>query len=125
MNWYEKSQSKKPKIPKKNKGGNCYEVAGRYVLDQQFSENLKRDLILVHGEVTGQGAISGIKYGHAWVEQGDTVIDKSNNRDLQIPKLAYYALGNITRTVRYTPEEMRKKVLEFGHWGPWDLQTEY
>jgi hypothetical protein len=115
---------KKPRIPKKNKGGDCYEVAGRYVMDNgMFGRG--SDLVLVHGEVTGQGRISGVKYGHAWVEQGDMVIDRSNGRDLRIPKNLYYALGNISRTIKYTPEEMRKKAAEFKHWGPWDLQTEY
>jgi len=125
------------RIPKKNKGGNCYEVAAKYVLDSVFKGKQNKDIendkspienkeniFLVHGEVTGQKDISGIKYGHAWVEEGDMVLDMSNNRNIHLPKAVYYALGNITKTIRHSPEETRNKILEYGHWGPWELQTE-
>lgn len=81
----------------------------------------------MHGIVTGQGPINGIEYGHAWVEDGDTVHDYSRGRDIQMPKMLYYAFGNIdeSKQFRYTPEEMRKKILDTGHWGPWDLQSKY
>jgi hypothetical protein len=87
----------------------------------------KSNMVLVHGEVTGQGAIAGVKYGHAWVEEGDMVIDKSNGRDLKIPKIMYYALGHIhsDRVFKYTFDEFKKKVSKYKHWGPWDLKTEY
>ena len=95
-------------------------------MDHALFDN-KTNLILVHGEVTGQRKIAGIKFGHAWIEDGDTVIDMSQGRDIRMPKALYYALGNInpSNTFRYTPEEMNKKLLEFKHWGPWDLQTEF
>jgi hypothetical protein len=51
------------------------------------------NLVMVHGEVSGQGQISGIRYGHAWIEDGDMVIDNSNNRNLKIPKMIYYSLA--------------------------------
>ncbi len=122
INWYKKAIS----IPKSSRGGDCYRAAGKYVMDSGlFGGN--QNLILVHGIVTGQGPIRGIQYGHAWVEDGDTVIDVSSGRDLRMPKPIYYALGNIdeTQTVRYTSEEMRRKILDSKHWGPWDLQSQY
>ncbi len=80
---------------------------------------------LVHGEVTGQGPIEGVKYGHAWVEDGGTVIDVSNGRDIRMSKAAYYALGGIGDNVhKYNLAQFRRKVSKFGHWGPWDLKTE-
>jgi hypothetical protein len=43
---------------------------------------------------------------------------------LTIPKVLYYAIGDIKRTVRYTHKEFLKRVLDTEHWGPWDLVTE-
>ena len=103
--------------------GDCYEVAGKYVMDNCFMGD--GDVLLVHGEVTGQGKIAGIKYGHAWVEKNGMVIDNSNGRNINVPVEFYYALGHIERTYKYNCEEMRKKILETKHWGPWDLVTEY
>lgn len=113
-------------IPKENQGGDCYQAAGRYLMDHGMFGD-KPNLILVHGEVTGQGAIRGVKYGHAWVEDGNMVHDVSRGGDRQIPKVLYYAIGNIdeSKVFKYDIEHMRHKVTETGHWGPWDLQTKY
>ena len=112
------------KIPEANQGGDCFESALNHMI-KECRFNKDSTITLVHGEVTGQGPIAGIKYGHAWVEDGDLVIDKSRGRNIQMPKAIYYALGNIERTMRYTFEEMRKKILDHGTYGPWDLETEY
>ena len=80
-------------IPKNNKGGDCYEVAGRYLMDESLKGN--KNLILVHGEVEGQGPIAGIRYGHAWIEDGEMIVDKSGGRNIQLPKIIYYSIGNI------------------------------
>ena len=96
----------------------------------------KCNYILVHGEVTGQGPLEGVKYGHCWIEDGDIVIDVSNGRNIRMPKEVYYLLGRIgsPETARfgieagnlhkYTWEEAREKILQHEHWGPWDLETE-
>ena len=58
---------------------------------------------------------------------GSTVIDKSNGRDLTMPMQVYYAIGQIDRidnVIEYPWEEARTKILDYGHWGPWDLETE-
>ena len=119
--------------------GDCYEAAGKYMMTKcQFGGNCD-NLTLVHGEVSGQGPLTGIRYGHAWVEDGDTVIDKSNGRDLRMPKAFYYAIGQISRETfdedgynpvggqnvhRYSWPEAREKIVGYEHWGPWDLVTE-
>lgn len=110
------------KIPKKNRNGDCFVVAGRYILDFKFMKE-GGQYTLVHGVVTGQGAIRGIRFLHAWIENGDMVIDKSNGRDLNVPKALYYALGNINpeETVRYTMREAKLKMIETGIFGPWDI----
>jgi len=121
------------KVKKANKGGDCYEAAGNIVIDSRFLKN-KFDFIgtpyLVHAEVTGQGAISGIKYGHAWVEDDAMVYDYSNNRQLVIPKVIYYAIGNIKtnnpkKYIKYTFEEARRKMSETGDYGHWDLDVQF
>ncbi|MEO2157784.1 MAG: hypothetical protein ABGX31_00440, partial [bacterium] len=70
--------------------------------------------------------IEGISFGHAWVEKGGNVIDKSNGRDMQLPAVVYYAVGQIDyldNVVKYPWSEARKKILDYEHWGPWDLET--
>ena len=113
--------NKKAARPKK---GNCYEAAGKFLMDQSlFGE---KGMTLVHGEVAGQGPLEGINFGHAWVEHNGMVIDKSNGRDIKIPVQVYYALGQIDRidnTHRYTWGQANKKIASTGHWGPWDLKT--
>ena len=105
--------------------GDCYEAAGRFMMDECLMDP-SCTLVLVHGEVAGQGPLSGLTYGHAWVLDGETVIDKSNGRNLQIPKILYYALGGIDHIGNvhtYTWEQARKKIAQSKHWGPWDLKT--
>ena len=78
--------------------GDCYEAAVNYLLDHTLGmgvQNPNHDLRLVHGEVAGQGPLEGKTLGHAWIEDGDTVIDQSNGRDVCMPKWMYYQLGRI------------------------------
>lgn len=103
-------------------GGDCYEANGRYFLNNLGNKNLR----LVHGEVTGQGGLAGVNYGHAWLEDGDTVIDVSNGRNLRLPKIVYYALGGIDRNDNYHVYDASKfsqRLTKHEHWGPWDLKT--
>lgn len=58
--------------------GDCYFAAARFLL----SLGVDTDARLVHGEVTGQGDVAGVRYGHAWVEINGFVIDPSNGRKL-------------------------------------------
>lgn len=104
--------------------GDCYEAAGNYMLGEcMFNQGC--GLILVHAEVTGQGPIEGVKYGHAFILDNGTVIDNSNGRSLTMSQEEYYKLGKIGSNVhQYSFRDFKRKVLETGHWGPWDLQTE-
>jgi hypothetical protein len=108
-----------------NSGGDCYEAAGRYMMDNCMVQPAC-GMKLVHAEVTGQGPIKGLKYGHAFVlDDRGTVIDRSNGRNVVMPKEVYYLLGQIgSNAHEYTWDEARQKMLEFEHWGPWDLSTE-
>jgi len=109
----------------KNEGGDCYESAGNYMTEKCMSSRGDCKLTLVHAEVTGQGPIDGLKYGHAFVLDGDMVIDNSNGRNLKMPKQIYYNVGRIGANVfEYSFEDFRKNILLYEHWGPWDLETE-
>lgn len=104
-------------------GGNCYEAASNYIIDKGPDANLT----LVHGEVTGQR--EKLKYGHAWIEDGDLVIDVSNGRDLRLPKQTYYALGSIDHRpghqnlYKYTYPQTLDNLLKHENYGPWNLET--
>ena len=114
-------------VSQQNAGGDCYQAAGRYMMDNCLEVDRCDELILVHGEVAGQGPLEGLTFGHAWVLDGGMVIDKANGRDLQVPQVLYYAIGQIDyigNTIEYTWEEARKHILEYEHWGPWGLETE-
>jgi hypothetical protein len=105
--------------------GDCYDANGSFFMNNSIFPGGNSKMRLVHGEVTGQGKMEGVKFGHCWVEDGNTVIDVSNGRDLRMPKAAYYALGRIGDNMHeYTHAEFIRKLNRFKHWGPWDLKTE-
>jgi hypothetical protein len=99
--------------------GNCYPVACWLLIDP-FGD-IPSNAILVHGEPTLQRAPFN-KFGHAWVEIGDSVFDFSNGRNIVIRKEVYYQLGKIEESScrRYTKTEARRMVAKFKHWGPWE-----
>lgn len=122
------SQTAAPRRKRPPARGDCFEAAGKYILANKEEQP---HLVLVHAEVTGQGPIAGIRYAHAWVEDGDLVIDVSNGRDIRMPTIVYYALGNVhghrppwePNWHKYTVMEAVKNVVKHRHWGPWDLKT--
>ena len=99
--------------------GDCYQAGGRLIMNF-FGD---KDHKLVHGMVNGQGPLSGIRFGHCWVESKDTVLDHSNGKKRELPKQVYYSLGNIKadECYYYTPEEASKWMLKSKHWGPWEM----
>ena len=109
--------------------GDCYEAAFKFIMDEcNFTPENSKRYILVHAEVMGQGEIEGTTFGHAFVVKDRAlVIDRSNGRNLEMPAFLYYAIGQIQdigNEHQYTWEEARKKALEIGTYGPWDLVTE-
>lgn len=99
-----------------NTNGDCFKVAGQYLI-----EHRGEGLVLVHGIVTGQGEIAGVRYVHAWIEDGDTVIDLSNGRDIRLPAPVYYKLGRVGKTVRYSEHKACLKMVETETFGSWDI----
>lgn len=124
------------RISKTNKGGDCYYVAGNVAMNERLP-NIAKELnmpefkgtpYIVHAEVLGQGAISGLRYGHAWIEDDFFVYDFSNDREIILPKQLYYQFGDVKQTApkyyKYTFKQAIDKMLETGHYGSWDLKTE-
>lgn len=111
--------------------GDCYTVAAKILIDNDIIKkfNFLGTPYLVHAEVTGQGKIKGIKYGHAWVEDDYFVYDYSNNREIILPKEFYYQLGQIKikngKYAKYTKNEAYENMSKYGHYGSWELNTEY
>lgn len=133
-----------PNIPKENQHANCYKLVYELVARNRFdTKNRKKNMVIVHGIPTGQGAINGLRYGHAWAEYQLEMPDITNmnpkanlsTQDFEvwmvadpsakingIPRQLYYGVGNInpSETVRYTCDEALSKMHESGHYGPWD-----
>ena len=122
-----------------NKLGACYEVHGRLMLNN-FSE--ADEYTLAHAEVMGQGQLAGIPYGHCFLihKATDTVHDRSNGRDIKMPRAIYYMLGKIDisryfddelgvvertpKIYEYTRDEVMEWMSKSGTFGPWELETE-
>lgn len=102
--------------------GDCFQAAARNMLNRSDD-----DISLVHAYVSGQGKLQGRRFLHAWNEQGDTVIDNSNGRNIRLPREIYYAIGNIDPTDsaqyrRYDRQEAVRHMARSRHYGPWDLK---
>jgi len=101
--------------------GDCYRAAAIYLIDKYFLEwEMNENLRLVHGRPTLQRP-PHCKYGHAWIE-----IDKSVAYDVEkdrtIPIKLFYEAGQIDpeECFYYTFEEMKQKLNQFKHYGPWE-----
>ena len=47
--------------------GDCYQAGGRLIMNFFGDKEHK----LVHGMVSGQGQLEGVRFGHCWVEYKD------------------------------------------------------
>lgn len=139
MNWYKESQGRYDHIPEKNKGGDCFTKAFEYI----FQHGVLRDnnnLQLVHAIIQPlMGPLSGVEFGHAWVEDGENVIDTSRNNEV-MNKETYYMLGGLLnfptaedfrnrntkmtikeeKITRYSIKDAKAFAVKHGYYGPWD-----
>lgn len=112
----------------KNDGGDCFPTANRLILDRLPIDGTdEKDYKLVHALVHGQGALQGRRFVHAFILfDNKFVIDKSNGNDIFMRKNIYYAIGGIQEKEKgayaeYTVDEARKRMLQKGTHGPWDI----
>lgn len=111
--------------------GDCMEAAAKLMMKfytSFYGKQLKAkgSPVLVHALVYGQGAVKGLRFPHAWVEDAGEVIDQSNGRDIRMSKTGYYATGRIDPKqkgayVVYSFSDMKDKLRKTKHYGPWDL----
>eukprot|EP01047_Picozoa_sp_COSAG01_P140799 COSAG01_NODE_71753_length_255_cov_0.525641_1_plen_84_part_11 len=82
-----------------------------------FSSN---DYRLIHAIVERRS--DGKKHIHSFIldTKTNTIIDKSNGLDLELPKQLAFALGNIEHYVEYNLNAMLKHLIQYKHYGPWD-----
>lgn len=102
--------------------GDCFRQAWK-----TFYNNLDKDPLLVHGVITGQGAIEGIQYVHAWIEIGDMVIDTTISLFKNgFPRDAYYGLARAdeSRVFKYDRFQVSDKAMEYQTYGPWESELE-
>jgi hypothetical protein len=103
-------------VPEANKGGNCYFNC----LTASLREFLSiPDLKIVHGEVGGQGPLTGIRYGHAWLELSDQIVWDHNGGMVQ--RDVFYRIGAIDpdEVDRYSRDEAVALALQHNDCGPW------
>ncbi len=101
--------------------GNCFKDAGSMMFDFMNNTRVK----LVHGEVTGQWPIAGVKFGHAWLEDDDNVFNVVGEEFHTYPKQLFYKVGMVEdeegKLYKYSYDEFLKKLILEGNWGPWEL----
>lgn len=111
--------------------GDCFKVAANLAVPilGMMSKELSdlRDVTLVHGIVSGQGSLEGLRYTHAWIEgispDGTSMtVDISNGLRVAVPQGLYYLIGRIQadECVRYAPRQAQDRMLQYAHYGPWD-----
>ena len=93
------------------RSGNCYEKSFQFLLAHK-----EEGWTLVHGIATHRP--TGKQMGHAWVEREDVCYDAE--KDIEILKPVFYALGDIVYAVRYSEEQAFKLALKHKHYGCWD-----
>lgn len=94
-------------------------------MDSPLQQDAPQDVTLVHGVPTLQRPPFE-PFGHAWVEftiGGQVMVrDRANGHDFVVSIEDYYQAGKIdpAQCQRYTLADLRRRVTETGHWGPWE-----
>lgn len=92
--------------------GDCFQNTYNYVLD-----NDDNNMIVVHGNVTN---FEGKTFPHAWVEEGDTVIDPTTG--VKTAKEKYYQLLKAQPEGKYDAIKAIGITIRSKNYGPWTPQ---
>lgn len=117
--------------------GDCYEANGKAFMDHK-SPTAR----LIHADITPRiGAMAGSTYGHAWIQDGDKLVDHTtvgtDVMDLikgfdDMPeefagkvssKSIFYGLAEPKNIKSYDMKQMAKMITKHKHWGPWPEQN--
>ena len=104
--------------------GDCYEAALKKLMDLYMKGNTTARV--VHADITPRlGPLTGRTYGHAWVEDGDKVIDCSNNHTADIDEITggrkdvYYGITHPKNIKIYNFQQLGKMVTKHHTYGPY------
>ncbi len=132
------------------RGGDCFEVALRVAYELSRKGHADHpvnyeNVCVVHGTPLGRGPHNnGKRYWHAWVEHTqhwvchagwitekattlklESVVDRSNGLDVEMPRAMYYNMGRMREkhVLRFSTvgdhDEAMARADGHGHYGPW------
>lgn len=87
--------------------GDCFRNAYRYIGEHGGD--------VVHGKITNA---EGKEIDHAWVENGEQVIDPTAGT--QTTKEEYYRIANAKPVARYTLRDLTRLLMKTRHYGPFE-----
>lgn len=98
-----------------NRLGRCYELSGRYILNNADVGRHYGDK-LVHGSIQGG---NNPRIGHAWVvtNNGKTVYEPATNKEWDADIFNHYF--NAVPAKEYNFIDAMREMASNGHWGPW------
>jgi|APSaa5957512535_1039671.scaffolds.fasta_scaffold33328_2 hypothetical protein len=141
MDWYKESQNNYENLPDSLKGGDCFTDAFNYIFTQGVLGG-RKDLQLVHAIICPiMGRLEGVTFGHAWVEDGDKVIDTSRSNQ-ELKRENFYMIGGLINLPnsrnfqdrnfqttfkeelihRYSVEEAQEMSVDHNGRGPWETK---
>lgn len=88
--------------------GNCFKNVITWITRNDT------DVIVVHGKVND---MNGRIIDHAWLENGDRVIDPTVG--VNVDKTKYYSITKAVAESKYTSEQALINALRVGNGGPW------
>jgi hypothetical protein len=116
--------------------GDCFEANGR-----AFQDNKSPTARLIHADITPKiGAVAGRTYGHAWIEDGNKLVDHTTvGTDVMdliggfddeefakkgiSSKSIFYQLTDPKNIKSYDNKQMATMITKHKHWGPWPEQN--
>jgi hypothetical protein len=114
--------------------GDCYEANGMI-----FRDIKSPTARLVHADITPRlGKMAGRTYGHAWIEDGDKLVDHTTGSSIMdliggfddMPeenvssKSIFYGIADPKNIKKYDTKAFADMIRKHKHWGPWSDRTD-